>query len=204
MIGDVTDAANALQNCLDKGTEMLRGRGRQIADGEDAKVTETIINAEATEIVEQTLRWKVVTRAMAYVRFDDIMNHHFGFDVGQTAWELIPYSFVVDYFINIGAWVSTLKPNIAGQFVGQCYSIKIEEEWHAKSHIDWHNSADQTVSGNHMQNCEGRLFLDSYIRVPSSRIPLPSFKPRLTLPKLIDIAALFVKGRINVNKILSR
>ena len=203
MIGDAKDAVTALQQCLEKGQSMLRGRGRQTLSGSSAKTYETYLNANATEFVTEELEWDLTIRAMCYMRFDDIASSHFGFDAGVTAWELIPYSFVVDYFTNIGSWVSSLRPNIAGQFAGQCYSIKLEERYTVRSHVDWHDSPAQIVSGTHLTGCVGQLWTDSYQRLPYSGIPLPSLKPRLTLPKLVDIAALFIKGRLNVQRILS-
>jgi len=40
--------------------------------------------------------------------------NHFGiglYDALPTAWELIPYSFVVDWFIGVGDWIQACMPN---------------------------------------------------------------------------------------------
>lgn len=204
MIGDMKNAAEALSNALEDEFKLLRGRGRQIVTGSDARAHEQYINANTVGFSVETLSYNVTCRANAYMQLENVWGHKFGFDQAVTAWELIPYSFVVDYFTNIGSWVSTLNPQLSHDFMGQSVSIRTEEIYEVRSHIDWHDSVAQTVSGHHNLNCVGRLWVDTYQRSAYAGVPLPSFKPRLTIPKLIDIAALFIGGRSRVQRILNR
>lgn len=53
----------------------------------------------------------------------------FGFDPRQApglAWELVPYSFVVDWFFNVGNWIKAISPLSNYKYVGNCVSVKTE------------------------------------------------------------------------------
>lgn len=47
-----------------------------------------------------------------------------------TAWELMPWSFVIDWFLRVGDWISALAPKISlpVQFVDLGWSIKIRQD----------------------------------------------------------------------------
>lgn len=49
-------------------------------------------------------------------------------DVVGTAWELVPWSWAVDYFINVGSWLG----NLPGRFDGLIY-----ENWYTGYKCDW-------------------------------------------------------------------
>lgn len=74
--------------------------------------------------IELTHRCMIKSR----VKVDDSINYQalLSADIFRTAWELIPLSFVVDWFISIGDRISTIVPasNIAQ---GSTYSWKIDD-----------------------------------------------------------------------------
>ena len=48
-------------------------------------------------------------------------------NIAQTAWELIPYSFVIDWFANVGDWLlAHTHLTTPGVYSEYCYSIKKE------------------------------------------------------------------------------
>lgn len=73
----------------------------------------------------------VVIRATGKARFGSQPQKMFdqiSFNPVQTAWELIPYSFIVDWFVNVGDVISSKSLQYA-DFASQrkfCYSIKRE------------------------------------------------------------------------------
>lgn len=56
-------------------------------------------------------------------------------DIPSTAWELLPFSFVADWFFNVGTWIQAVTPvpnvSIRGSWVTKVHSIerKISADW---------------------------------------------------------------------------
>lgn len=48
-------------------------------------------------------------------------------DIPNVAWELIPFSFVVDWFYNIGPWINASMPNPSVEVLGNFISRKCSE-----------------------------------------------------------------------------
>lgn len=123
----------------------------------------------------------------------------FGVDAfPSTAWELLPYSFVVDWFLPVGNWISAIEPKVGVQYLMTGYTT--------------------TTSGKVMRRCSGYRNLstdphhwaenislighvDAYERVTRSRatyLPaarFPSFDVRLNKKRVLDAIALMVADR---------
>lgn len=78
----------------------------------------------------QTLTHKV--SAVAYVKYQVIdesgfMNraHEFGiFDIPLATWELVPFSFVVDWFVPIGTWLQAVQPKFGVKVLDSGITVK--------------------------------------------------------------------------------
>lgn len=51
------------------------------------------------------------------------MNDFGAFDVPRAAWELVPFSFVADWFIPIGDWLAAVQPKIGVEVISSGYVI---------------------------------------------------------------------------------
>lgn len=62
-------------------------------------------------------------------KFDKVIDT-IQFNPLQTAWELIPYSFVIDWFIDIGGWLSMqlAEANNSGATTLFCTSVRVEAQ----------------------------------------------------------------------------
>lgn len=198
---DIVSIANALSNHLVAG-DLVRGRGKQVDSASD--VASWVVdggNTDSTYV--ESLEWTRTYRGVAYIELRSDTEAKFGTDIVTTLWEVTPYSFVVDYFVNIGMWVQTLGPMLQGRYQATGYSVKTE----VKRRLEMNQSAKD----QHLWTWTGdfgptsvELESEEYVRGPYSGLPPPSWDPRLTLPKLIDLAALFIGGRRNVNRIMGR
>lgn len=125
------------------------------------------------------------------------------FNVAKTAWELVPYSFVVDWFVNVGDWIesrSTMLGDIAQQRMF-CHSIKhtsrirrfYRRRYNCDSYEGVYSQAQPPVSTlvDHSDYLMQERGFDNYTR----RVFQPTdvklaFKPNLNWLKFIDGIAL--------------
>lgn len=198
---DIVSIANALSNQLVAG-DLVRGRGKQVDSASDVS-TWSVDGGNTDTFYVEKLDWTRTYRGVSYIELRSDSEAKFGTDIVTTLWEVTPYSFVVDYFVNIGMWVQTLGPMLQGRYEATGYSIKTEVSRELEMTQFAKDQASWAWTGS-FGPAKNKLVREEYVRGPFSGLPPPSWDPRLTLPRLIDLAALFIGGRRNVNKIMGR
>jgi hypothetical protein len=208
MMYDYLNAAQALSNHIG-GSNIIKGRGfHSVSDTLSAtKVVNAAGPGTQVDVNTQTdtLQYTRQYRSVVYMELGGTGKNRFGVDPLVTAWELVPYSFVLDWFFNIGQWVSTLRPSLLGAWLGQQISIKTESHYQ----LNWSNvvsgkpSPTTTITGSG-SGLSYDIQTREYVRYAYTGTPLPTFRPRLTLPKLVDLVTLFVRGERRVYRILSK
>lgn len=130
-----------------------------------------------------TRNWEVSLRGNVVA---DIMPPRWGFNPAVTAWELTPLSFVLDWLVNIGAWLQSmtfllLTSNYKASYG---YSIKMTEqkEWVALGFRNGYTSGVFTKLET--QHAELRQ------RFPTEVPNLPQIRLKLDAFKVIDLTAL--------------
>lgn len=205
---DMLNAAQAMSSKLGD-SDIIRGRGKHVTGDTLSLSLDHVFHSGTSGVQTQTqtdyLKWERTYRSVVFMSLDDAMRHRFGTDPLVTAWELTPYSFVADWFTDIGRWVSSLRPSLLGSWLGQSVSIKTAYTY--DQHLDsvWSGNPDPTTvwSGS----ASGYIYheaVEEYTRFSYSGTPLPTFRPRLTLPKVVDLVALIFRGRGRVMKLLDR
>lgn len=203
LIYDFYSAKLALSRLMDDQA-LLKGTGLQVEEvvSEYDSGWLTSLSAPETRRHRQWLTLDRKYRSSAYVTVDSRIDSAIQFDPLLTSWELIPYSFVVDWFVNIGAWVSTLTPTLQGDFAGTCWSVKDTYTYLYTSDV----AASPVMPGviSEATPCIHRISWEQYQRAPYDGLPFPSLLPDITMPRLVDLVALFVKGRNQTTRILNR
>lgn len=200
MMYDAYDAANFLNKLLNGGTGgLVTGRGRQI---------ETF-NKHQGNWVHYDTTWDIMDeldfsgsythRGIAYQMPKKLGKHGLVADPLVTAWEVMPYSFVVDWFIDIGSWVKTLVPQVTSQYAGIGKSLRVDSEFKGKRIYRVKPGRGTGTWDNGLKTVTSR----TYYREPSL-IPFPSPIPRLTLPKVVDLFTLFIRGKHRVVQTLGK
>jgi len=75
-------------------------------------------------------------RSMILYQFDR-HPHTFGFglqEIPSTAWEIIPFSFVVDWFANVGAFIKAITPKVGITKLGDCTTTTLTMQTNRSSY----------------------------------------------------------------------
>lgn len=184
LIYDMEDAVKALSMAENK---MARGRATYSETGSVTEVWTASSTATRSDWSE-VLTFERVHRGWAAAEFD-IMSSRFGLDPIRTAWELVPFSFVMDWFVQVGDFIEATSPFGAGRTLGSCYSCKTtmrRELYRRMQALDSSASTGHGDSGSQLVQVET---LTEYVRVPMGA-SLPGWNPRLTWQRTVDAAAL--------------
>lgn len=200
MVYDVIDAYTAFKQIVDGPRDLITGRGL---------MTESLNREFSSGWVDDGVdydkrdMWKITGertyRGVAYLRPSSLEASGIEIDVLNTAWEVVPYSFVIDRFIDIGAWVSTVTPRLTGSYDG--IGSSIQETFTFESSRMWNvkpGRGSGTWSGG-----ESTYKVERYMRGPSS-VPFPPFIPRVDWAFYADLVALIVGTDRQVKRLLGR
>lgn len=143
--------------------------------------------------LEQTVTVRV------YILYEaDFESHNarnFGlYDFPQSLWELMPYSFVVDWFISVGDWLEAISPKVGVKVKAEGYTVTNDITC-KRTPILW---TKQTVGGLSFDMTGSFLNTsDSYRRIHRFRHPsldgillYPRFDTKLNLKRALDSIAL--------------
>lgn len=115
-------------------------------------------------------------------------------EILESAWELVPWSFVVDWFLNVGDTIAAFTPNLGLKTLASWVTVseivtRVTQTWGSASTMP--SSTENFVPYEHSNYVCGGEFGEYIItkeRIPNpSRTILPSFDIRLNSLKLIDL-----------------
>lgn len=117
----------------------------------------------------------------------DFRPQRFSFNPVVTAWELVPYSFVLDWFLSVGDAIEALSLGLTseGQTSAGGYFISCERQFDLVL-----TSINLNGYTNYQRTITGHLTVTRTLRIPTSVSYLPHLRVNLDGFKLIDLAAL--------------
>lgn len=192
LIHDTQDALRAFRRTLAAG-ELKEGFSRVNVDMSDSDVVITA-GSGFTIVDTSTLTGSRIYRGKAYGLVTG-NGASYGSDILVTGYEIIPYSFLVDYFINIGGWLQAITPFSGAKMLGSQCSIKDTYTLETEMSITYSGASSGVFSGNILK-LEG----ETYQRFPHSGGVLPHWNPRLTPTRVLNILALIFAGRSRVHR----
>jgi len=120
----------------------------------------------------------------------------------QTAWEVIPFSFVADWFFNVGAWLEAIVPNPNILIRGSWCTVRNERKFsfsssnfHGRHAVDY----DETGSFGSSHYSSVTLTRTTNPDFPTIPLPPPNFNFS-SVTHAIDGVALFVPRIISALK----
>jgi len=119
--------------------------------------------------------WTTSKRVVCYIEHDSLALSRLGYtNPIYLAWELLPYSFLVDYLIGIGNWLNSLDAAIGLNKITGTVSTKIDY------------SAQMAFGGQ--SYATGYYARSVFYSLPLP--PLPSWKPSLGFTRIANVLAL--------------
>lgn len=150
-----------------------------------------------TEPITMTHRVKHLYDVRAYCVYEVDMNfvsaHAWGItSLPLSMWELVPFSFVVDWLVNVGTWVQAMTPKVGVNTVAQGYVVRSYLTGQREITAETPN-ANWTSNGLVGWVDEATLYtIDRSISLPS--LTTPTIDVKLNPKRLLDALALLVSG----------
>jgi hypothetical protein len=168
------------------------------------------INLSATSInddgggarytTQGTLTGSVTLRGFA-MAWSDNWSDDWGFDPLVTGWELLGYSWIFDWFVDVGSYLQAITPFAHLETVSGV-SVKIDVSRLVRTYYNLYDAGGVTRQG------------EGYIGTRTSRVQrysrwaqgpsLPVWNPRLTPTKLLDLASLALLGKAQIKQLQFR
>jgi hypothetical protein len=124
-----------------------------------------------------------------------------GIDPIRTTWELVPFSFVIDWFIQIGNWIDAVSPFAVGSTKASGVSIKTTILREMTRNMVWLPASGNEGGVSPEQKVTEEI--ENYVRYPMEP-NLPGWNPQITPTRIIDAVALAIATKLGVFKILTR
>lgn len=105
-----------------------------------------------------------------------------------TAWELIPFSFVIDWFVNVGTAIAVQEFLLKSRQWTASYGYKITGS--VRRHIHVAPAPRSGVTIHYMIPPSNSLSFERVVRIPTTVSNLPTWRVRLDPAKTADAAAL--------------
>jgi hypothetical protein len=191
---ETLDAIKALESTI-QGHDILDGKSMLTESLSDSG-TRTEVSASGTATITTTITGSRKYCGMAYARVLSPDLSRFGLDPFITAYELIPYSFMVDRFIDIGTWLQAVSPFSGAKLLGSAVGVRDSYTMETT----WNKIYSGAYSGS-LNGIKTTVEVESYDRFPHGS-DLPGWNPRITLATVVDIVALVVSGSSSVRRLL--
>jgi len=105
LLFDLQDLQKAVER-FNSTNDFFRARSEQKRSWTDIHTQDGGHSGALSWTYVRKRKWEVSYRGFA---FTNVKPPSFGFNPVKTAWELLPWSFVIDWFINIGLWIDVIS-----------------------------------------------------------------------------------------------
>jgi hypothetical protein len=111
----------------------------------------------------------------------------------NVAWELVPYSFVVDWFLPIGGWISSLDATVGFEFrgVSQTYFELIDSQASGQTHK---SEVSKNLFINEWNATKRQVTVDRTVLSSLPRAGFPSFKNPVSLGHMANGLSLLAQA----------
>lgn len=136
VVQDIDAAGQAVANKLADLSTLSRLTSRGYA--EDSDTVEFSHNHGEGHVREGTTT--VVAKVRAGILYEQLQRpSEFGLtwrELPVTAWNLLPYSFVVDWFVNVGEFIQAIRPFWGVTVLASWTTTEVVRETHSEAYVD--------------------------------------------------------------------
>jgi len=205
LVHDIVDSLKAiyaddLRNQLTQH-ERFTARGKATFSGQTVSSVAALREFFGTSTAESTASHDFTVRAYILYRMSSEfglarrLNDFGAFDVPRAIWEVVPWSFVIDWFVPIGDYLGAMTPKVGVEVIASGYQVKynLEVSRKVKSWVPAPSSGDLAWDQSPIALNTGDLvsLIDNWRIVP---LPLPTYPPvevKLNLKRMVDAVASF-------------
>lgn len=200
MVYEVRGIADAMSSAQRVLPLRQTSRGFQKGNGNWVFTSQFDRGAEGLHDLEYTFDQQIEVRAYsvyeADLQFRSARDYGL-FQLPASAWELVPFSFVADWFLSVGDWIEAIQPRVGVKILAEGYTVKRRD--YGKNRVTaW---TKQGVSNNFSFDMSGTMLDPSHFvsleilskkRNTSFDIPLATPRLRISLNRnrLVDALAL--------------
>jgi hypothetical protein len=188
LLKDVHDASKALSNLHDKPnsyTSTIRTSLKKSGSSFTANHVFSISPAGSGELL---IDWSASYRYVITYGFDPVVSQLQSMELLNPAtivWELIPFSFVADWFVPIGDYLATLDAAVGKSFLRGTRSVRLVES--QEFIVKHYAPGNQSAGGGYFATHETKVREKLSSFPPSS---LPKLDVKLGLEKMVSSVAL--------------
>lgn len=137
LLRSIDDTCRAIAEAQNSTKRRFTGRGFADDSASDRKVAVSWWNPlgcstggvknEAITEGTKSVKWRAGVLAEGYLSPQHLIGVSFA-DVPSAAWELVPYSFVVDWFVGVGDWLSAHRPTPGFRYLASWLTVLEETD----------------------------------------------------------------------------
>jgi hypothetical protein len=184
LVYDMKDIAEVLSNLDSSRTRFRKYVGSSFTETDRVAIDTATAYETRLGYIETT--YDISVRGFVIA---DISPPSFAFNPITTAWELIPYSFVIDWIVNIGQFLETLSFLVLRSNHYSAGGIQIEAERTLEVQGVHTPSSPWTTDTGQESSCSATLTLRNPREIPTT----PQLWNRLDAIKVLDLVALMLQ-----------
>jgi hypothetical protein len=189
---------------IDNVLKQLREKARPFNEGHSEAVVDLSASDSQTESYsESNVNWSAIRTGTRTYRGFALAVGDFGtvptFQPVRTAWELIPFSFVLDWLIDVGSFLNAITPIPGVNIRASGYSVKDDvTDVLSFVHVTKPGSGYTVLSSTPSSATFTKRYYERY----PSNVLLPRLHSRLNQLRILDVAALVLQRALPFSRFL--
>lgn len=188
LLYDISGVIKAIKTPKNKDRFTARAKGEFLYEKED-EIVRTTNSGSATVTIKRTLNVRTVVSAGVLSRVSHPQIQNWGLNqIAESVWELLPFSFIIDWFWNVGNTISAHAPHVGIEKLASWVTVTT-----TTTRTNSLVSAVSALTGYQVSELSWSGCNKTSIETYKERLPvleldyLPTLTLRLDMLKLLDL-----------------